>query len=221
MKPDVYIQNKRSKIGSKIKEIRKKMKLSQLELANIIGISQSHLANIELGRKRISYDLLEKIARALKVSPSFLLEDKTDLPALDEILEKVKLVPVVAAVQAGAPEEAVEYQYAERYFPFVGLKCEGCYVIEVNGDSMYPTLEKGDYILVKPIEKYPFLVPDEFENKIVVAANENWEYTIKRLKRVGEEWILVPDNINYKLIKTDGWKIVGVAIERIPKRKEL
>jgi len=221
MEPDTYIQNKRSKIGARIKEVRKKMKLSQLELANIVGISQSHLANIELGRKRISYDLLEKIARALKVSPSFLLEDKKDLPALDEIIEKVKLVPVVGAVKAGSPEEAVEYQYTERYFPFVNVRCNGCYVIEVDGDSMSPTLEKGDYILVKPIEKYPFLIPDEFENKIVVAANENWEYTIKRLKKIRDKWILCPDNVDYRLIEADGWKIIGIAIERIPKRQKL
>ena len=60
---------KRSKLdlGKKIQKLRKNKDLTQEELAETLRISRTHMGHIEQGRKSPSMELLEKIARVLKV----------------------------------------------------------------------------------------------------------------------------------------------------------
>lgn len=210
----------------RIREIRKKKGISSDKLGEMIGMSGAAIRNIEAGRRKIKVETLEKIAQALGVSVAELLEehDEKKPPSLEKIARRVKFLPVVAAVKAGPPGEPVQFRYTEKTYPYIGeLPCkeEECFVIEVDGDSMSPTLKEGDYILVKKIEAYEMRFPENFVNKIVVAANEDWEYTIKRLKKIDNEYFLVPDNPTYPIQKPNGWHIVGVAIERLPKPEKL
>ena len=55
------------KLGKKIKKIRKITGLTQEDLADNLNISRTHMGHIEQGRKSPSMQLLEKIARKLKV----------------------------------------------------------------------------------------------------------------------------------------------------------
>jgi len=54
-------------LGARIKELRRSRKLSQEELAEIIGVEPQHMSRIESGRSYPSLDRLEKISIALKV----------------------------------------------------------------------------------------------------------------------------------------------------------
>jgi len=60
-------------VGKNITRYRKELSLSQTELAPKIGISQTHLASIELGVRRISLEDLYKVARFFKISIADLL----------------------------------------------------------------------------------------------------------------------------------------------------
>lgn len=60
-------------IGKRIKEIRSKQKLTQLELADIIEKSYSYISYIETGKKQLSLETLIDIANALKVTADELL----------------------------------------------------------------------------------------------------------------------------------------------------
>lgn len=51
------------KIGMEIKMKRMQSKLSQIELAEYLGISQTHLSNAETGRTILSLKLLLKIKK--------------------------------------------------------------------------------------------------------------------------------------------------------------
>ena len=57
---------KQLEIAYQILKLRKKKKLSQLQLAKKVGTKQSNIARIEGGRQNFSIDTLEKIAVALK-----------------------------------------------------------------------------------------------------------------------------------------------------------
>ncbi|MDK9870086.1 helix-turn-helix domain-containing protein [Staphylococcus equorum] len=59
--------------GENLKTIRKEMKLTQQEMANRIGISQSYFADIEHNRKNISLAVVLRISQGLDVSVNKLI----------------------------------------------------------------------------------------------------------------------------------------------------
>lgn len=59
--------------GDNIRFIRQKRKLSQIALAVEANMSTSYIGYVERGEKSITIDRLEKIAKALEVTPAFLL----------------------------------------------------------------------------------------------------------------------------------------------------
>lgn len=65
---------KKYDIGDKIRKYREACKLSQKELAQLIGVSNSRISNWEQGINRPGADILADICRALQVSPSELLD---------------------------------------------------------------------------------------------------------------------------------------------------
>ena len=59
------------KFGKDAQKTRKKMGISQEELAEIIGISRNHMGRIERGEVNISLRLATKIAKTLKIPSGF------------------------------------------------------------------------------------------------------------------------------------------------------
>ena len=60
-------------IGQRIILIRKKQKLTQEDLAGMAELDRSYLSEIENGRRKLSVEMLRKIADALNVKASILL----------------------------------------------------------------------------------------------------------------------------------------------------
>jgi transcriptional regulator with XRE-family HTH domain len=60
----------KSKVGSRIKDIRERNGISQKDLAYTADLDRSYIASVENGQRNISIVNLEKIAIALKVSLS-------------------------------------------------------------------------------------------------------------------------------------------------------
>lgn len=65
-------------LGDKVKELRKKMKITQQELATSIGLSQSAIGMIESNRQGASNDTLVKLANALNTTVDYLLSNDVD-----------------------------------------------------------------------------------------------------------------------------------------------
>ena len=62
-------------IMNRIKQLRKKQKLTQKELAEMAEIDQSDLSKIENDRKSITLDTAKKISRALGHSIEYIWPD--------------------------------------------------------------------------------------------------------------------------------------------------
>lgn len=62
-------------IGKKIAALRKKQGMTQEDLAGAAEIDRSFLSEIENGHKNLSVETLKKIADALGIKPSKLLDD--------------------------------------------------------------------------------------------------------------------------------------------------
>lgn len=76
----------------RIKEQRKKRGLTQAELADLAGVSRSHLTDIENGKKRAHEDHIRAIASALGIPPRELLpEDDPTWSALFDVAQDLSL----------------------------------------------------------------------------------------------------------------------------------
>jgi transcriptional regulator with XRE-family HTH domain len=65
----------RKKFGDCMRLIRKEKGLSQEALADIAGLHRTYIGAIERGEQNISLDNINKIAKALKIKPSKLLDE--------------------------------------------------------------------------------------------------------------------------------------------------
>lgn len=58
-----------------LKAIRERSGLTRTALAELAGIKQSHVSNLEAGRRNASPDVTVALARALKVDVAAILKD--------------------------------------------------------------------------------------------------------------------------------------------------
>ncbi len=63
-------------IGSRIREARERLGLSQEDLANLIGKSQNAVSDYEHGRRAIRISELPELARALKLPIAYFFGDE-------------------------------------------------------------------------------------------------------------------------------------------------
>ncbi len=69
-------------IGRKIKMYRKKLNITQAQLAENLDVTAKYISSIERGASSLSLNRLEDIAKALKVKPEQLISD-SDLTSPD------------------------------------------------------------------------------------------------------------------------------------------
>ncbi len=62
--------------GFNLKVLRMKKGLTQFQLAEKLNVHEKHICKIETGKQNVTLKTLEKIAKALDVEPSVLLENK-------------------------------------------------------------------------------------------------------------------------------------------------
>ena len=62
------------KFGLNIVYYRKRKKLTQLQLAELVGVDRSHISAIELGKVGVSFDVIFRLCDVLEVSPKDLFD---------------------------------------------------------------------------------------------------------------------------------------------------
>ncbi|MBI2621994.1 MAG: helix-turn-helix transcriptional regulator [Candidatus Levybacteria bacterium] len=70
---EVRITQKDIQLGKRIRRFRKKVDLTQEELAEKVRVSTTHIGLVETGKRRLSLKTLQKIASALGVKVKDLL----------------------------------------------------------------------------------------------------------------------------------------------------
>ena len=73
---DNNILRSRQQIISKLTEARLEKRMSQAELASLIGTQRSNISRIESGSQNLSLDMLIKISEALGKDVNILLEER-------------------------------------------------------------------------------------------------------------------------------------------------
>jgi transcriptional regulator with XRE-family HTH domain len=64
------------KIGERIKELRSRQGISQESLAHLANLDRTYVNSVENGKRNISIENIEKIAKALKISIKDFFDDK-------------------------------------------------------------------------------------------------------------------------------------------------
>ena len=176
---------KPSTIGEVIRKLREEAGISQARLARLLGVTHASVAQWESGRNHPRHKHIEKMAAIFGVPPAVFFADG-DFREYARVGERGDLfLPVVSYVHAGLgvqkePEELLMVTLEEARKAHFALK--------VKGKSMEPTLLEGDYIGVRRQEVAT-------TGDIVVAQVDEFdEVTVKRLKQIATEIILVPDN---------------------------
>lgn len=67
------MKNEVLQFGKKLREVRLKKKLSQGDIARILGVHRSYISGLERGRRNPSLLTVQKVAKALNISPKELL----------------------------------------------------------------------------------------------------------------------------------------------------
>ena len=188
--------------GKTFKEIRLKNNDSLRGLGEKIDISFSYIDQIEKGLRPINKDILEKF---IKVYP--LYKKQLEKAYLDEIMpeslkgstfnmeeQKVNTVILPVYGKASAGNGYINLDQEIYYFPIKkGNFSDRSFLVEINGNSMEPTLEDGDYALVDPDNI------DYVKNKIYVVTY-NDESFIKRMVMDAKSKIVMlkSDNPEYE-----------------------
>lgn len=163
------------KTAEKIRELRIAKGLTQEALGAIIGVKKSAINKYETGRVvNIKRSNLQRLADALGVRPVDLLDDDSS--------------PVRPVYEAAAGEGRIgdgspcgEYR----------ITIDQDHVLaEVKGDSMYPTLQDGDVVAVKP-QKYV-----DSNSQIALVKINGDEATLKRVEMREDGMLLIGDNIS-------------------------
>ncbi|WP_288404604.1 S24 family peptidase [uncultured Acinetobacter sp.] len=206
-------------LGTRLKALRKDKKITQQQIADAIGVSKTSVIYWEKDDNIPKHDSLMALAKALTVTPEYLLTGKTE-----KILESNvslsfptagRLIPVISWVQAGAwtTAEAVPVgtQFEEWLPP--NPKCgKHGYGLKVVGESMLPDFRPSDKIYVNP----DFQISDlKTGDLVIVACDGETEATFKKLIVESNGMYLEPLNPKWheKIMELrEGCKLVGKVV---------
>lgn len=199
-------------LGERVKEERKKRRWSQADLGAKVGVSQAAISEIERDVPKSS-GLVIPIAKAFKVDVSYLTDGKENVRK--QMLDNNDIV--IVGSKNGEVADPKEYVMIPRYdvrgscgegidvnevtivdgmpMPVSWLRAQNLpeahllAVIEASGDSMQPTIEDGQTLIVNTVDIEPK------STKIYLICIDG-KLFIKRLIYTPRGWIMRSDNPN-------------------------
>lgn len=196
--------------SQRLKELRKREKITQEQLAQIIGVERSSIGKYETGTIP-SIEILTRIAKYFNVSTDLLLgnERKTDYTRYGLSTISKKRLPMLGEIACGEPIFANEER---EYYVEAGTELKADFTLRAKGDSMIGAgIVDGAIVFVRQ--------QDMVENGEVAAVIIEDSATLKRVFYYPAEnrLILNADNPAYPPLvysgeELDHIKILGKAI---------
>ena len=196
----------------KLIELRKEKKLTQSDLAEVLGISRQAYSNYENGKRQPDNETMLKLAEHFNVSVDYLLgrdDEPTSVPR-----RKGVRIPVLGYVPAGLPIEAIEdiLDY-EEISPEMARNGEH-FALKIKGDSMIPDIKNGDIVIIR-------IQPDVESGEIAIVKVNGDEATCKRVVKHKTGISIVANNPNYEPVFFTNKEIEELPVTVIGKVVEL
>jgi len=82
--------NDSERFGQRLRKVRESAGFKQVQLARLLDVDSKHLSRLERGKVNPSFDVIFRIARTLKVSPSLLFEFDDPEPDPKTLKKKIQ-----------------------------------------------------------------------------------------------------------------------------------
>ncbi len=211
-------------ISSNLRHLRNSRKLSQQELADMMGIGRTTIANIESNLANPGHKTLLEIVKIFDVSIDDLLNVDISAiisPIAEESRGIISYRPIIVTVDSTGDENIVmvdtkaaagyptRYLEPEFYKELPAFKLPGsdyrngtfrCFQIE--GDSMQESIQHGDYVIGRFCDNHFKDVRDGYVHVVVTADT----VLVKRLVNKAEaehKMYLISDNEAYPELALD------------------
>lgn len=197
-------------VGDRVRECRRSRKWSQVELAKRASVSQVTISHVE-NNMSDQLKFLPQLASALGVSSEYLLSGKEYIEknkgSLEDFVvigggtsgeipskEEYCLIPkfsVSGSCGSGSIIDNVDIKgglvFSQSWIAAQGLNEESLVVISAVGDSMYPTIENDQVLLVDTNDKV-------IRSSKIYFLCIDGEHYIKRLINMITHWVVRSDN---------------------------
>lgn len=192
----------------RIKEIRKKKRITAKEIADYVNVAESTMSLYENGKREPDYNTLLKIAEFLNVGIDVLFGNEESAPKIG-----IK-IPVYGTVAAGVPIEAItdieDYEEIDE-----DMARNGDHIaLKIKGDSMEPRMVNGDVVIVR-------LQPDACDGETAIVMVNGDEATCKKIKKTPEGIMLISTNPAYEPMFYSNKQIEELPIRILGKVVEL
>ncbi|WP_312611328.1 LexA family transcriptional regulator [Oscillibacter sp.] len=178
---------------NRLKEVRKERNLTQVQVAEYIGITQSTYSDWEKGKvQRMDNASIAKLSELYGKTIEYLLGYADGSP--EPSSPNGVMVPVLGDVAGGIPmlaqENIIDYEEVSKDLTV----CGDIIGLRVNGHSMEPRICDGDVVIVR-------LQGDVDTGDVAVVLINGDSATVKKIKKDadGSIW-LIPNNPAYEAV---------------------
>lgn len=215
-----------SRVGERVKAARLNAKMTQKQLAKKLGVAESFIADVELGRKIMNESLINRIGKLLNTD----LND-ISMVATDEDLKEEREARKATALPNKAPKVAGEtqdiwnqafgdvlknvplYDYSlskakeTRQLPMHSNKIEGhaadkVFYLEIEDEDMFGfRIAKGDIALAYSIK--------ELDNNSIALIDYKGKRAVRQVKKLDNTKALIISN--GKTLKTETASIKDIT----------
>jgi phage repressor protein C with HTH and peptisase S24 domain len=175
-----------SPLAARIKGLRTDKSLSQQAFADLMGVSRSYLANVETGGKEPSFSFASSLMETFGVEPNWFFHGEESSKMDPSFVTVPKYTVSTSAGNGGSfvaePLEVSYYAFNLQWIKRRGLDPSQLHIVTVKGDSMEPTLQHGDLILVDRAQA----TPSDGSTYVVRIWDE---LVVKHVQRIGPQAI--------------------------------
>ena len=177
-------------VGSRIRDIRKKRKLTQKELGEMIGVKHNTISSYEKGTNEPEQNILFKLADSLNVS----INDFFPYSEKLEVSQSNEYPYYPTSISAGLPltvdgTDATTISISDEVMGKY-KNDKSVFFARINGDSMNNIMDDGTLIAIKP-------TPIEtLQNGDIVVFSTEHEYSVKHIYKTPQAIIFKPNSTN-------------------------